>query len=123
MCTVQAPHMAMPQPNLVPVMLSVSLRTQSSGISGTASTVCVFPFKVNLMDPMLNLAQGLGRSTNVLRILPSGEEWVVGTGRFELPTCRLGGGRSIHLSYVPSLDPIVARLHWRTACGQRFRPL
>ena len=26
---------------------------------------------------------------------------VVGTGRFELPTCRLGGGRSIHLSYVP----------------------
>ena len=27
---------------------------------------------------------------------------VVGTGRFELPTCRLGGGRSIHLSYVPT---------------------
>ena len=26
---------------------------------------------------------------------------VVGTGRFELPTCRLGGDRSIHLSYVP----------------------
>jgi hypothetical protein len=28
---------------------------------------------------------------------------MVGTGRFELPTCRLGGGRSIHLSYVPML--------------------
>ena len=27
---------------------------------------------------------------------------MVGTGRFELPTCRLGGGRSIHLSYVPN---------------------
>src|SRR3984885_6512515 len=27
---------------------------------------------------------------------------VVGTGRFELPTCRLGGDRSIHLSYVPA---------------------
>ena len=27
---------------------------------------------------------------------------MVGTGRFELPTCRLGGDRSIHLSYVPS---------------------
>jgi hypothetical protein len=26
---------------------------------------------------------------------------VVGTSRFELPTCRLGGDRSIHLSYVP----------------------
>ena len=29
-------------------------------------------------------------------------ESVVGTGRFELPTCRLGGDRSIHLSYVPA---------------------
>ena len=27
----------------------------------------------------------------------------MGTGRFELPTCRLGGGRSIQLSYVPTL--------------------
>ena len=27
---------------------------------------------------------------------------VVGTGRFELPTCRLGGDRSIQLSYVPA---------------------
>ena len=27
---------------------------------------------------------------------------MVGTGRFELPACRLGGGRSIHLSYVPA---------------------
>jgi hypothetical protein len=27
---------------------------------------------------------------------------LVGTGRFELPTCRLGGDRSIHLSYVPA---------------------
>jgi hypothetical protein len=29
------------------------------------------------------------------------KERLVGTGRFELPTCRLGGDRSIHLSYVP----------------------
>ena len=50
MWTVQAPHMAMPQPNLVPVMLSVSRRTHSSGISGTASTVCGLPFNVNLID-------------------------------------------------------------------------
>src|SRR5450755_775448 len=28
---------------------------------------------------------------------------MVGTGRFELPTCRLGGDRSIHLSYVPAI--------------------
>ena len=31
---------------------------------------------------------------------------VVGTGRFELPTCRLGGDRSIHLSYVPAVFPL-----------------
>ena len=30
--------------------------------------------------------------------------FLVGTGRFELPTCRLGGDRSIHLSYVPALQ-------------------
>ena len=34
---------------------------------------------------------------------------MVGTGRFELPACRLGGGRSIQLSYVPAGD---GRLHF-----------
>lgn len=32
---------------------------------------------------------------------------MVGTDRFELPTCRLGGGRSIHLSYVPTPNYIL----------------
>lgn len=35
---------------------------------------------------------------------------LVGTGRFELPACRLGGGRSIHLSYVPALPKILPAL-------------
>ena len=35
---------------------------------------------------------------------------MVGTGRFELPACRLGGGRSIHLSYVPALPKILPAL-------------
>ena len=34
---------------------------------------------------------------------------VVGTGRFELPTCRLGGDRSIHLSYVPGSSDYTSR--------------
>src|SRR6202171_2602906 len=37
-CTVQAPHCAMPHPNLVPVSPRISRSTQSSGISGGAST-------------------------------------------------------------------------------------
>src|SRR5262249_30014727 len=35
MCTVQAPHDAMPQPNFVPVSLRCSRRTQSSGVLGS----------------------------------------------------------------------------------------
>ena len=35
---------------------------------------------------------------------------MVGTGRFELPTCRLGGGRSIHLSYVPAHECLIGSL-------------
>src|SRR6266852_8063474 len=48
-CTVQAPQSAMPQPNFVPVMFSVSRRTQSSGMSGLTSTDFAVPFKVKLM--------------------------------------------------------------------------
>jgi hypothetical protein len=52
-CTVQAPHSAAPQPNLVPFMPSRSRSTQSSGMSGGASTVWAFPliFKVTMSIP------------------------------------------------------------------------
>src|SRR6266849_6263273 len=52
MCTVHAPQSAMPQPNFVPVMFSVSRSTQSSGMSGLTSTDCDLPFKVKLMAMM-----------------------------------------------------------------------
>ena len=38
-CTVQAPHSAAPQLNLVPFRLSASRSTQSSGVSLSTSTV------------------------------------------------------------------------------------
>ena len=47
-CTVQAPHSAAPQPNLVPVMPSVSRITQSSGVLGSASTSRVLPLMSRL---------------------------------------------------------------------------
>src|SRR4051794_10491016 len=57
-CTVQAPHNDMPQPNLVPVMPSVSRRTHNSGIAGATSTVWALPFRVNftaaIPDPSLD---------------------------------------------------------------------
>src|SRR5258708_3243518 len=41
--TVQAPHSAWPQPNLVPVMPSTSRRTQRSGVSPSTSTLRCLP--------------------------------------------------------------------------------
>src|SRR3954452_24951443 len=46
-CTVQAPQSALPQPNFVPVMPSVSRSTQSNGVSGATSTLVLFPFTLN----------------------------------------------------------------------------
>jgi len=50
-CTVQAPHSAWPQPNLVPVMPSVSRRAQRMGVDSSASTAWSLPlmFKVGIV--------------------------------------------------------------------------
>ncbi len=45
-CTVQAPHWAMPQPNLVPVRLRLSRSTHSSGVSSAASVGELFAVDV-----------------------------------------------------------------------------
>src|SRR6202140_1906330 len=45
-CTVQAPHCAMPQPYLVPVMPIVSRNTQRSGVESSTSALWDWP----LMD-------------------------------------------------------------------------
>src|SRR5688500_6785922 len=46
-CTVQAPHWAMPQPNLVPVSLSSSRSTQSSGVLSSDCTETALPLRLN----------------------------------------------------------------------------
>ena len=48
--TVQAPQAATPQPNLVPVRFSESLRTQSRGIWGSTSRETLFPLTVKFMS-------------------------------------------------------------------------
>src|ERR1700756_1471044 len=61
--TVQAPHCAMPQPYLVPVSPTFSLIAQSSGVSGSTSTLTDFPLIVRFaiaipvdeLDPSIGL--------------------------------------------------------------------
>src|SRR5258708_8333725 len=46
-CTVQAPHCAMPQPNLVPVRPTTSRIAHSNGMSGSTSREIGLPLSVN----------------------------------------------------------------------------
>src|SRR5262245_25314800 len=50
MCTMQAPHSPVPQPNLVPVSLRPSRSTHNSGVAGGASVDAALPFTVKLID-------------------------------------------------------------------------
>ncbi len=61
--TVQAPHCAIPQPNLVPVKPRTSRRTQSSGMSGGASTSRSWPLTTSFIGAALPGPKGgsLGR--------------------------------------------------------------
>src|SRR5258706_4584612 len=56
-CTVQAPHKAMPQPNLVPVRPSSSRSTHSSGVSEGRSTSYCLPLMLSLVIFFLPLRQ------------------------------------------------------------------
>src|ERR1700719_2593447 len=47
--TVHAPQRPAPQPNLVPVLSSVSRSTQRSGMSGPTSTVWDFPLRIKVV--------------------------------------------------------------------------
>src|SRR5262245_20972507 len=47
LCTVQAPHSAMPQPNFAPVSFNSSRRYQSNGISGSPSNERSIPLTLS----------------------------------------------------------------------------
>src|SRR5215470_10047009 len=64
MCTVQAPHRAIPQPNFVPVMFRVSRRTHSRGIWGSTSTDCDFPLRVKVIG--MRTSAGAGAAADIL---------------------------------------------------------
>src|SRR5690242_15536734 len=88
MWTVQAPHRAMPQPNLVPVIPRVSRRTHNRGICGTTSTVCDFPFRVNLTaatGPPLDTSLSIQRADECGKALSKSTPSEVGCGSVAEP--------------------------------------
>src|SRR5262249_7217184 len=54
-CTIQAPHRPVPQPNLVPVSLRPSRITHNNGVAGGASVDAAVPFTVKLVDMVSSL--------------------------------------------------------------------
>src|SRR5215468_9159828 len=48
-CTMQAPHRPVPQPNLVPASFSPSLITHNNGVAGGASVDAALPFTVKVV--------------------------------------------------------------------------
>src|ERR1017187_10059186 len=55
LCTVHAPHNAMPHPNFVPVSPATSRKYQSSGMSGSPSNVFSCPFTLKrIIRPSVN---------------------------------------------------------------------
>src|SRR5262245_50645050 len=77
-CTVQAPHCAMPQPYLVPVSPSCSRSTQSSGVFGSPSTSWGFPLTVKrtiALPPPSGIRSRLDGSAATLGRDPGGGNW------------------------------------------------
>src|SRR5689334_14077011 len=75
--TVQAPHMPMPHPNLVPVSPAFSRITHSSGVSASASTVICFPLILKLAMPdTLRRWRRSARAQERLRAVRPGDDYV-----------------------------------------------
>src|SRR5438132_5973799 len=92
-CTVQAPHSAAPQPNLVPVMPSVSRRAQRIGVAGSASTACSRPLTLSLLMMSVLLgglsSNGLVDDAHLLFVHPATVHLDAGAGGFEVAkVCR-----------------------------------
>src|SRR5271163_1457514 len=58
-CTVQAPHNAMPQPNLVPLRPATSRSAHSKGMVGSASSVADLPLRTKVVDMIDSAEEGL----------------------------------------------------------------
>jgi hypothetical protein len=104
--TVQAPHMPMPQPNLVPVRPISSRITHSSGVSSSTSIVTALP----LMEKLLVIV-------GVLLAYRRDRALQIGPGRLaRAGGAQIGGERAISASLKPVeswASPRPARHPWR----------
>src|SRR5512143_6096 len=75
-CTVQAPHMPMPQLYFVPVRPSTSRRTHSSGMSGSTSTVRAVLFTLITSSA---ITSSLPRLSVLLQGLPMDAFYLIGS--------------------------------------------
>src|SRR5215472_12214975 len=64
-CTMQAPHRPVPQPNLVPVSFSPSRITHNNGVAGGASVDAALPFTVKVVVIFFSLQNRRGRAVGV----------------------------------------------------------
>src|SRR5437667_10377408 len=72
MCTMQAPHRPVPQPNLVPVSFNPSRITHNNGVAGGASVDTARPFTVKLVAILSSLSpRELRAAANAFRSEPS----------------------------------------------------
>src|SRR5262249_6075177 len=65
-CTIQAPHRPVPQPNLVPVSFSPSRITHNNGVAGGASVDAALPFTLKLVVIVSSLPIDDGRAMCVV---------------------------------------------------------
>src|SRR5260221_6758976 len=105
-CTVHAPHSAMPQPNLVPVMSRKSRSTQRSGVSASASTETGLPLTLSGVmraSPLGYLGLGELERRVVAAVLRPGDEFARIVSP-ELAHLRIGGDGGVHQLAAFALD-------------------
>src|SRR5690349_613868 len=96
MCTVQAPQRPAPQPNFVPVLSSVSRRTQRSGMSGLTSTVWDFPLRINVVA----IGPPVGRPLSYINFVYGGTHVVVFARHKDFRLCSQFG--AFRVSFIQS---------------------
>src|SRR6202000_2259343 len=111
---VQAPHIAIPQPNLVPCRPATSRIAHNNGMAGSASSVMLWPFKRNVVDMMTPRAIGAVRILLSLFVFKPEEKISRWTYFFMMQWRRRAGGQGDDTGYS-----YPHRFRRKRSCGSR----